>query len=222
MKQKLRDFEIEVLREQEKTLFDHDELARKIFRNDFEYYFRARLDIDLYCKIMEAYTNKTLDKIKKRREEGVFEDNFQDEDFEFEMPLEDFGEMLAGNDTNNSDIYEAGFSWTKTLMQWLNIQYKNPLKQNRDSYRALTNCTLVTGKLAFAGFMPRKELEESFEPLDSEVSRDGLEMALIFLKRTLESLNNLLSDNQFDKKRLTSFITLGNLLKDDIQEIIGQ
>lgn len=220
MKEKLKDFEIEVLREQEETLFEHDELNRKIFKNDFEKYFEARLDLDLYCKIMDDYTQKKMEEVKKRRQKEVWEENFEENSLEFEMPLENFGQMLTKIDPKNSDLYETGFTWAKALMRWLEIQYKNPQKQKRDSYRALTNCTLVTGKLAFAGFMPRKELEESFEPLDSEISKDGLEMALIFLERTLGSLNNLLGNSQFDKRRLSSFITLGNQLKTGIQEIL--
>lgn len=216
---KLKNYEIEVQRELEKTLFDVDELQQKIFKGNFEKYFEARLDFDKYNKIMDDYMKDKMKNIKQRKEQI---EDFEDDEpsLEFEMPLEEMGTKLSKINPQNSDLYQASFSWTIALMRWLEIQYNNPEKQNKDSYRALTNCTLVCAKIAYAGFMPAEDFESSFEPLDSEVSRDGLQLAKIFLQRTLESLNNLLNYPNYDEAYLDKFILIGQQIHKQITDIL--
>lgn len=211
----LKDYEIAVHRELERTLFDADELQRKIFHNDFEKYFEARMDIDKYCEIVESYTENKIEKARKRRER--FKDDDLDEPtFEFEMPMEEMADELSAINPEDSDLYQTSFSWCVALMRWLGMQYENSEKQNKDSYRALNNCTLVSAKIAFAGFVPSGDFESSFDPLESEVSRGGLILAKIFLERTLDSLNNLLSDPLFDKEHLMKFILVGRQIHEQI------
>jgi len=218
-KPELKSYEIAVHRELEKTLFDANELDRKIFNNDFEKYFAARMDMDEYLKVVDNYCNNKIKKAKKNREDyNEFE---EEEGFEFEMPLEDFGEKLSQINPQDSDIYEVAFKWSLALHRWMGLQYENPEKQNKDSCRVLTNCTMVCAKVAYAGFMPSEDLESSFDPLDSEVSKDGLILARTFLSRTLESLNNLLSIDGFDNARLLKFIDIGKYLHNDLNHLIS-
>lgn len=217
---KLRNYELEVHRELEKTLFDADELQRKIFRNDFEKYFAARMDIEKYCAIVEDYTKRKME--KHRNKDGGFDSfDHSEPDFEFEMPMEEMAGELSAINPQDSDLYQTSFSWCTALMRWLELQYENPEKQNKDAYRALNNCLLVSAKIAFAGFMPDDDFESSFDPLDSEVSRDGVQLAKTFLDRTLESLNKLLTNPLFDKDHLTKFILVGCKLREQIVSILS-
>jgi hypothetical protein len=215
-KYELTSKELEIVREQHLTIFEHDETMQKMFKNDFEEYFKAVEDPDLMEK---KYQERMRDLRAPRDNEAVIEiDDLSDfmpmeEDDEYWDPIDEFNEFEMGMEDEmledsrpedlektlspkKNELYEKGFQWSVHIHKLCHTIYEKEKRRDPDLFRVMINATMVSAKIAYASdddsFFEGMEGDDEFDSFEAELGLRGYGLATTFLQRTRDSLQNLI------------------------------
>lgn len=197
--------EEDIIREQRRTFFEHDEAMQHIFAGDFEAYHSALDNPDLLIERMEERMHELEHAIELGTEAGLgdvpwWQDEFWGDDEDDLESLEAADEAWAGemeDDWQSDVLYQKANKWAHRLFSVGSKIYEDKKRSDSDLYRVLVNIFLVPSKIVYASsvadnFMPL-DSEDECEEIENELSLHGYTLCLAFLQRTRESLVNLIN-----------------------------
>ena len=187
--------ERDIVREQHMTLFENDEAMQKLFKGDFEAYFRAIENPDLMIKQMDERMREVEYELTGKQDgellgnisdiESVSDEGFLDiEAQELELAFE------------QDSLYKKVVKWSENLHELGHKIYDHQGNKDSDVFRVTINTFLVAAKIAYAVDLD----EDIFEIEDEDIIRLELEtsikaygLSVTFLQRIRESLINLIN-----------------------------
>ncbi len=197
--------EEDIIREQRRTFFEHDEAMRHMFAGDFEAYHSALDNPDLMIARMEERMHELERAIALGTEAGLgdvpwWQDEFwgeEEDDLESLSAADGVGVGEWEDDWQADALYQKANKWAHRLFTVGSKVYEDKKRTDPDLYRVLVNIFLVPSKIVYAS-----SVGESLEPFDgdtegeeieNELSLHGYTLCLAFLQRTRESLSNLIN-----------------------------
>jgi len=100
---------------------------------------------------------------------------------------------LLGKDVQRHVAYEISWRWSREVFAWSQKQYYQKARKNQDIFRVHINACLVPAKILFA------QSEEAIgDNLSRHIAVRELELAKIYLERTVDSLKLLASNGDLE------------------------
>lgn len=223
--------EREVLREQRRTLFEHDDRMRELFRNDFDAFCAAMDNPDVLTHKLEEHqrARDARDGGDGRANEQPWDDESPGRSWEEQRMREEETQHVCAHDhahhkhagdtpsLDTDPIYGAAFRWACRVERWARAHYAERKDKDRDLYRVCMNVLLVPAKVAY-GFPGTVDASTP----SMEVSAIGYRQASIFCMRVLDSLANCYGKRIGDRKATHAFLDEGRELLADIQSKLAE
>lgn len=166
--------ELDMVREQHRTLFEYDEAMQELFGGDFDEYFKVIENPEFLAE--EAGS----------AEQEAFEDMFSEADDS------DEGGVLFPFE--NDSLYRSASDWAERLHDLGHLLYDHRGVRDPDVFRVTINALLVSSKIAYAMDIDEEDLARADADVfraETETSIRAYTLANIFLQRVRESLGRL-------------------------------
>jgi hypothetical protein len=197
-----------IVREQHKTLFEYDEAMQKLFKNDFEAYFRAIEHPELMIRTM----HERMQALEQELEQGSASES--DEDWHLEiLSQEEITEQELREHEHefaHDPLYQKVGKWAGKLHELGHQLYDVKHIRDRDIFRVSVNATMVAAKIAYALDIDEEfliqEADKDIAHIEIKVSIQSFGVCMIFLDRIRESLNRLASKKHHAGVKWSSII----------------
>lgn len=228
--------EWDVLREERKIYFDHDDMIREIFNNDFEEYMRAvdepeymfeklsefqeENDMSLPIYEMMAYN---LNAAGEEEELFPFME-IESEDGMIEEDIYDlFNQAMGGIPApaafspfkQDNELWQNAYVWCSSALSLSeNLYYKKKIK-DKDIYRVYVNAYLALVKIGL-GIIAEDIIKRN---PSANLKVNFFQLARIYVLNSLESLRRMKNKQFCEKELINTLLDLGRKVLESLEAV---